>query len=81
MTLLDLDEGESAEIHTLRGETAETKRMQALGLHAGRKVRFVRAGPFSGPLLIEDPATGARLMIARNMAANVEVKSERPHKS
>ncbi len=76
MTLLDLAAGERAEIEAVRGELAVTRRMHALGIIAGRAVRLVRAAPFSGPLLIEDEATGARVMIARAMAAGVEVRRE-----
>jgi Fe2+ transport system protein FeoA len=80
MTLLDLDKNEVAEIRTLPADTALIERMQALGLYAGRKVRFIRAAPFSGPLLVEDQATGARLMIARATAGKIEVHDARATK-
>ncbi len=73
MTLLDLKRGETSTVRALGGDTALTRRMQALGLFVGKRVRFLRAGPFSGPLLVEDLATGARLMIARALARLVHI--------
>jgi len=73
VTLLDLDEDETAEIRALPDDPATAKRIRALGLFAGRKVRFVKAAPFSGPLLVEDQLSGARIMIARAMAKLIEV--------
>jgi Fe2+ transport system protein FeoA len=80
MTLLDLAENDVAEIRALPDDPAAAERLHALGLFAGRKVRFVKAAPFSGPLLVEDPTTGARMMIARSMAKLVEVRDDRSKK-
>ena len=77
MTLLDLHEGQTAGIRGLRGEPALTRRIEALGFFAGSRIRFVRAAPFSGPLLVEEPASGVRIMIARDMAEAIEVERER----
>ncbi len=74
MTLLALKEGAVAEICALTGDAGVTQRLQALGLFAGRTVRLVRAAPFSGPLLIEEQRSGARVMIARAMAKHIEVR-------
>ncbi len=76
MTLLDLDEDDLAEIRALPEDAATSRRMHALGLFAGRRIRFIRAAPFSGPLLVEDRATGARIMIARAMAKQIEVRHD-----
>jgi Fe2+ transport system protein FeoA len=48
--------------------------MNSFGLYEGGRVRVVRAAPFAGPLLIEDAGNGARIMAARGMAAQVEVR-------
>jgi Fe2+ transport system protein FeoA len=80
VTLLDVGENEVAEISALPGDAAVTKRMHALGLFRGRKIRFIKAAPFFGPLLVEDEATGARIMIARAMAREIEVRHERATK-
>ncbi len=74
MTLLDLSEGQTADIRAVHGDPALTRRIEALGFFAGRRVRFLRAAPFSGPLLVEDPASGVRIMIARDMAQAIEVE-------
>lgn len=78
MTLLDLEENDVAEIRTLPVDAAVTERIHALGLYEGKKVRFIKAGPFSGPLLVEDQTTGAKLMIARATAKKIEVGNARP---
>jgi Fe2+ transport system protein FeoA len=36
----------------------------------------IARAPFSGPLLVEDVVTGARVMIARDLAENIEVASD-----
>jgi Fe2+ transport system protein FeoA len=76
MTPLDLDENDVAEIRALRGDAATSRRMHALGLCTGAKIRFVRAAPFSGPVLVEDQTTGARIMIDRAMARQIEVRRD-----
>ncbi len=73
VTLLALAEGVAAEITAVTGDARVTQRMQAMGLVAGRRVRLLRAGPFHGPLLIEEVHSGARVMIARALAAHIEV--------
>ena len=76
LTLLELSEGETAAIHALHSDGATRKRIQSLGLFEGRRVCLIARAPFSGPLLVEDVMTGARVMIARDLAVNIEVASE-----
>jgi len=38
----------------------------------------IARAPFSGPLLVEDVVTGARVMIARDLAEKIEVASDGP---
>ncbi len=73
MTLLDLDEGETAAIHAFRSEGAARRRIQSLGLFEGRTVCVIARAPFQGPLLVEDVQSGARVMIARELAEGIEV--------
>jgi Fe2+ transport system protein FeoA len=47
-----------------------------MGLFEGRRVCVIARAPFSGPLLVEDVMTGARVMIARDLAENIEVLGE-----
>jgi Fe2+ transport system protein FeoA len=75
VTLLDLTEGAVAEVSAVGGGRALAERLEGHGVHVGRKVRVVRAAPFSGPLMIEDVESGARIMIAREMAGSVEVRN------
>jgi Fe2+ transport system protein FeoA len=81
VTLLDLQEDDIAEIEAVPADLATAKRLQALGIVAGRKLRFIKAAPFSGPLLVEDHLTGARTMIARATAKHIEVRHERSSKT
>ncbi|MBX7187023.1 MAG: ferrous iron transport protein A [Vicinamibacteria bacterium] len=71
-------EGETAAIHALHSDGATRKRIQSLGLFEGRRICVVARAPFSGPLLVEDVATGARVMIARDLAENIEMESRAP---
>lgn len=73
LTLLELGEGETAAIHALHSDGAARRRIQSLGLFEGRRVSVVARAPFSGPLLVEDVVTGARVMIARDLAEHIEV--------
>jgi Fe2+ transport system protein FeoA len=76
VTLLELGEGESADIHALHSDGATRRRIQALGLFEGRRVCLIARAPFSGPLLVEDVVTGARVMIARDLAGHIEMSDD-----
>lgn len=73
LTLLELVEGEKAAIRALHSDGPTRRRIQSLGLFEGRQVCMIARAPFSGPLLVEDVITGARVMIARDLAQNIEV--------
>lgn len=76
LTLLELGEGQTAAIHALHSDGATRRRIQSLGLFEGRQVCLVARAPFSGPLLVEDVVTGARVMIARDLASHIEVAGD-----
>jgi Fe2+ transport system protein FeoA len=76
LTLLELREGDTAAIQALHSDGVTKKRIHSLGLFEGRTVCLIARAPFSGPLLVEDVVTGARVMIARDLAGNIEVASE-----
>ena len=76
VTLREMGEGRVAEILSVRGDGAMAARLNSMGLYAGKRVRYVRSAPFSGPLLIEDVTNGAQLMIARSLAGRVEVRAD-----
>lgn len=78
VTLLDMKEGETASILRISGGRHLRARMAGLGIREGTCLRLISAAPFSGPLLIEDTASGARVMIGRGMAASVEVCDQTP---
>lgn len=76
LTLLELGEGETAAIHALHSDGPTRRRIQSLGLFEGRRVCVIARAPFSGPLLVEDVITGARVMIARDLAEHIEVEGD-----
>jgi ferrous iron transport protein A len=78
VTLLDLPEGAVVEIRGLHGGAALVERLQAFGLFTGSRVRLVKVAPFRGPVMVEDVATGARVMIGRGMASKIEVSHGDP---
>ena len=78
VTLLELKQGETASILRITGGRHLKARMAGLGIREGTCLRLIRAAPFSGPLLLEDTASGARVMIGRGMAASVEVCDQTP---
>jgi Fe2+ transport system protein FeoA len=78
LTLLELKQGETAVVTGITGGRTTRARMAGFGIHEGKRIRLIKAAPFHGPLLVEDPASGARTMIGRSMAASVEVSPEEP---
>jgi len=74
MTLIELREGTVAEVTAVGGGKVVAERLQSYGLFIGQHVKVVRAAPFRGPLMIEDVDSGARMMIARDMAGFVGVR-------
>ena len=71
-----MGEGVAAAIQALHNDGVTKKRIQALGLFEGRRICVIARAPFSGPLLVEDVATGARVMIARDLAGHIEMGSD-----
>lgn len=71
--LSTLKEGECATVVSIRGGRHMRARLCGLGLREASRIRLVKAAPFSGPLLLEDRDTGARIMIGRGMAESIEV--------
>lgn len=76
LTLLGLGAGETAAIRAFHSDGVTRRRIESLGLFEGRRVCVIARAPFSGPLLVEDVVTGARVMIARNLAEHIEVEGE-----
>jgi len=65
-----LSEGKTAAIQ------APLRRIHALGLCEGKRLCLIARGPFSGPLLVEDVGSGARVMIARDLAGCIDIARE-----
>ena len=67
-TLIDLNEGEQAEIFSINGGFNASKRLADLGLTPGVKVRIIKK-LFSGP--IELKVRGSRLVLGRGIASKI----------
>ena len=76
VSLLELKKGTIAVIHRLNGGKGISARMAGLGLYEGKRIRVISTAPFSGPLMVEDLSSGARIMIGRGIASRVEVTVE-----
>ena len=68
-----MKQGDTAVIDKLNGDKSTSARMSGFGIRKGKQIRMIRAAPFNGPLLVEDVSSGARMMISREMASQVEV--------
>jgi Fe2+ transport system protein FeoA len=76
MTLLDLKRGETAKVKSVGGGKTLMERLSGFGVFVGRRFRLIKNGPFAGPLLLEDSASGARILLGRGLAGKVEVEHE-----
>ncbi|HPC47599.1 MAG TPA: FeoA domain-containing protein [Deltaproteobacteria bacterium] len=72
----EIPEGACAKITRIFGGRHLRLRLSGLGLLEGSRVRLVKSAPFSGPLLLEDVDTGARVMIGKGMASSIEVDAD-----
>jgi len=70
--LVNLKEGESAEIISILEGQMVTKRLSDLGLIPGTKIKVLRKTPFFGPIEIE--VRGSELALGRGIAAKILVK-------
>lgn len=73
MTLADLKHGQTAKIGAIHTSATERERLNALGLDSGQRFKLLRIAPFGGPLLVEELQSGAHTMIAREVAAHIDV--------
>jgi Fe2+ transport system protein FeoA len=73
LKLLELKQGDTAVVDKLDGDKNTKARMDGFGIREGKQIRMIKAAPFKGPLLVEDVSSGARMMISRGMASQVEV--------
>ena len=48
--------------------------LTGMGIHVGEELRVMRRAPFRGPVLVEVPATGARIAVGRGMAERISVE-------
>jgi Fe2+ transport system protein FeoA len=74
-----LSEGDTAAIQAVHSDGPTRRRIQSLGLFEGRQLCLIARAPFSGPLLVEDVGSGARVMIARDLARCIEMSNDGLH--
>jgi ferrous iron transport protein A len=71
ISLVDIDDGQSAVIIAVNGGRMLSKRLADLGLTTGTEIKVLRRTLFSGPVQIE--ASGSRLVLGRGLAAKILV--------
>ena len=74
MTLIDLNKKMVAEVAGFTGTPSLMLRLAKVGLRSKQKIRLLRSAPFQGPLLIEEMASGGKMMVAKSLAQNVLVR-------
>ncbi len=72
-TLIDLQPGVTATIIALHVGLEHARRMAALGLRPGARIRVVRLSPLKGPLQVRAGHTD--LILRRSDAARIEVSN------
>lgn len=72
LTLIELKEGEKAEIIEILGGKMATKRLADLGLVPGTQIKILKKGLWGGPIEIE--VRGSNLVLGRGLASKVMVK-------
>ena len=73
MKLSELAAGAIAEVTNLGEDREFNLKMNSMGIHPQDKIRLLRAGPFGGPLLIEELNYGGKIMVAKGLAQRIEV--------
>lgn len=73
MTLAEVRVGDRVRVNGWK-DAALAVHLAGVGLHLGDEAVVLRAAPLGGPLLVELPATGVRVAIARAVAARVRVR-------
>ncbi len=69
-TLLDVKEGESVKVIEIKGSSCFCKRMTAVGLFPGSRIKVVKTVP--GPIIVD--VAGSRFALGRGMAKRVLVE-------
>jgi len=72
ISLIDMDDGQSAIIVSVNGGRMLTKRLADLGLTSGTEIKILRRTLFSGPVQIE--VSGSRLVLGRGLASKIQVE-------
>jgi ferrous iron transport protein A len=70
--------GEDAVIASVEGSEGLRQRLAALGFRAGRVVRLLRRGAFSGPLLVRLGTTDVALRTAEASRVSVKPATAQP---
>jgi Fe2+ transport system protein FeoA len=74
VTLAEVRVGDRVRVLNGWKDVALAVHLAGIGLHVGDEAVVLRTAPFGGPLLVEVPATGVRVAIARAVAARVRVR-------
>ena len=72
MTLDQVQEGAVVVVKSLFGGFGFRRRLMALGIYPGERLRVIKSGFFGGPILVE--VRGSEVAIGRGAASRVEVE-------
>jgi ferrous iron transport protein A len=72
ISLIDVEDGQSAIIVSVHGGRMLSKRLADLGLTSGTEIKILRRTLFSGPVQIE--VSGSRLVLGRGLASKILVQ-------
>ena len=66
--------GERVRILSFAGGWGMRSRLFQMGIHPGDLVRVISAGPFGGPLYVENLTTGGKIALGRGIANKILVE-------
>ncbi len=72
MLLVDLKEGQEAEVTELAAGWEARKRLMDLGIHAGTRLTLLAVHPMGGPLLVK--VGGSHVALGRGIARKLSVE-------
>lgn len=74
MTLADAEVGSHYRLLPPSRDIPRADTLPGIGLQVGTEIVVLRIAPFGGPVLVELPATGARIALGRRLAQRLPVE-------
>ncbi|NOZ00726.1 MAG: ferrous iron transport protein A [Deltaproteobacteria bacterium] len=74
MTLEQVPKGSRVKVVKRTSGQRFAASMDGMGIHVGDELVVVGSAPFSGPILVEVPASGIQVALGRGMAKKLQVE-------